>query len=56
MFRALSGLSGKDLGLFFGGVNGALIIVMHNRIAQEGAQNYHFKKKLEKIKELILNI
>ena len=39
MARALSGLSGKDLGLFFGGVSGALITVMHKRIAQEAAQN-----------------
>ena len=55
MARALSGLSGRDLGLYFGGVSGALIAVMHNRIAQEAAQNRRFKKKLEKIKEQILN-
>lgn len=54
--RALSGLSGKDLGLFFGGVSGALISVMHKRIEQEAVQKYRFKKKLEKIKEQILNI
>ena len=53
--RALSGLSGRDLGLYFGGVSGALITVVHERIAQEAAQNYRFKKKLEKIKEQILN-
>jgi hypothetical protein len=56
MARALSGLSGRDLGLYFGGVSGALITVMHKRIAQEAVQNYRFKKKLEKIKEQILNI
>ena len=54
--RDLSGLFGRDLGLFFGGVSGALITVMHKRIAQEAAQNKQFKKKLEKIKEQILNI
>jgi putative transposase len=54
--RALSGLSGRDLGIFFGGVSGALITVMHKRIAQQAAQNKQFKKKLEKIKEQILNI
>ena len=56
MARALSGLSGKDLGLYFGGVSGALISVMHKPIAQEVAQNKHFKKKLGKIKEQILDI
>ena len=56
MARDLGGLSGRDLGLYFGGVSGALITVMHKRIAQEAVQNKQFKKKLEKIKELILNI
>ena len=56
MARALSGLSGRDLGLYFGGVSGALMTIMHIRIAQEAAQNRGFKKKLEKIKEQILNI
>ena len=54
--RALSGLSGRDLGLYFSGVSGALITVVHERIAQEGAENRGFKKELEKIKELILNV
>ena len=54
--RALSGLSGRDLGLYFGGVSGALISVVHKRIAQKATQNKQFKKKLEKIKEQILNI
>jgi hypothetical protein len=39
MARDLGGLSGRDLGLYFGGVSGALITVMHKRIAQEAAQN-----------------
>ena len=56
MARDLSGFSGRDLGLYFGGINGALITVMHKRIAQEAAQNYRFKKKLEKTKEQLLNI
>ena len=54
--RALSGLSGRDLGLYFGGVSGAMTTIMHKRIAPEAAQNRRFKKKLEKIKEPILNI
>jgi hypothetical protein len=53
MIRASSGLSGRDLGLYFGGVSGALIAVMHKRIAQEAVQNRRFKKELVKIKELI---
>ena len=56
MARALSGLSGKDLGLYFGRVSGALITVIHKRITQEAAQNKQFKKELDKIKERILNI
>ena len=55
MARALSGLSGRDLVLYFGGVSGALITVMHKRIEQEAAQNRRFKKELVKIKEQILN-
>ena len=56
MARALSGLSGRDLGLYFGGVSGALITIMHKRISKEAVQNYRFKKKLEKSKEQILDI
>ena len=54
--RDLSGMSCKDLGLYFGGVSGALITIMYNRIAQEVAQNRRFRQKLEKTKKLILNI
>jgi chromosomal replication initiation ATPase DnaA len=53
--RDLSGMSCKDLGLYFGGVSGALITIMYNRIAQEAAQNRRFKHKLEKIKKQIFN-
>jgi hypothetical protein len=54
--RDLSGMSGKDLGLYFGGVSGALFTIMYNRIVQEAAQNRGLKKRLEKIKNRILNI
>jgi len=36
--REVSGMSGKDLGGHFGGVSGALITMMHNRIAEETAE------------------
>jgi putative transposase len=54
--RALSGMSGKDLGLYFGGVSGALITIMSNRIAQQAEQNRRFRKRLEVIIKRILNI
>jgi REP element-mobilizing transposase RayT len=54
--RELSGMSCKDLGLYFGGVSGALITMMSNRIAQEIAQNRRFKHRIEQIKKRIFNI
>jgi putative transposase len=54
--RDLSGMSGKDLGLYFGEVSGALVTIMSNRIAQEAAQNRRFRKRLAKTKRRILNI
>jgi chromosomal replication initiation ATPase DnaA len=37
--RDLSGVSCKDLGLYFGGVSGVLITIMSNRITQEVEKN-----------------
>jgi chromosomal replication initiation ATPase DnaA len=54
--RDLSGLSGKDLGLYFGGVSGAPVTIMYSRIAQEATQNRRFRKRLEKTRKRILNI
>ena len=54
--RDLSGLSGKDLGLYFGGVSGSLITIMYNRIAEETARNRRLKTRIEKVKKQILNI
>ena len=56
MARDLGGLSGRDLGLYFDGVSSALIAAMHKLIAKEAPRNQRFKKELEKIKELILNV
>ena len=51
--RELSGMSCKDLGLYFGEVSGALIRMMNNHIAREAAQNRRFKHRLAKIKRRI---
>ena len=53
--RDISGLSGRDLGDYFGGVSGALITIMYNRITQEVARNRRFRNKLERIKTQIFN-
>lgn len=54
--RDICALPGKDLGDFFGGVSGALITMMYNRIAEEVGQNRGFKNKLERIRKRIFNI
>jgi len=54
--RTLSGLSGKDLGLYFGGVSGALITIMYNRIAQEVTRNRRLKNKIVKVQKQLFNI
>lgn len=53
--REVSGMSGKDLGGRFGGVSGALITMMYNRIVEEIAQNRRFKHRVEKTKKRIFN-
>lgn len=52
--REVSGMSGKDLGDRFGGVSGALITIMYNRIVAESAQNRRLKRRIEKTKKRIL--
>ena len=54
--RDISGLSCTDLGLYFGGVSGALITMMYNRVSNEAANNRRFKGRIEKIKRRISNI
>jgi hypothetical protein len=54
--RELSRLSCKDLGVFFGGVSGALITMMNKRIVEEIDKNRTLKRKVEKIKNQIFNI
>ena len=54
--RDLCRLSCKDLGAFFGGVSGALITIMYNRIADETARDIRLRRKVEKIRKQIFNI
>lgn len=54
--RTLSGLSCKDLGLYFDGVSGALITIMYNRIAEAATRNRRLKCQIEKVKKRIFNI
>ena len=54
--RTLCGLSGVELGKYFGGVSGSLITIMTNRIREEIQKNRKLKKKVKVIKEQILNI
>ena len=54
--RDLCGLSCKELGAFFGGVGGALITIMYNRMAEETARSMRLRRKVENIQKRILNI
>ncbi len=54
--RDMSGKSCKDLGEFFGGVSGALITMVYNRVAKKAEQNRRIKRRISKIKKRILNI
>lgn len=54
--RDLGGISCSDLGVFFGGVSGALITMMEKRISEEININPRLKRKIEKIKKEIFNI
>ena len=54
--RDLSGMSCKDLGLFFGGVSGALITIMYNRVKEQATRKRRLKRRIEKVKIRIFNI
>jgi len=54
--RDMSGASCKDLGLYFGGVSGALITIMHKRIAEESNRSRRFKRRIDTIRKRIFNI
>jgi len=54
--KELSGLTCRDLGIYFGGVSGALITMMANRIAQRQIQDQVLEERINKIKGQIFNI
>jgi chromosomal replication initiation ATPase DnaA len=54
--RDVSGMSCTYLGVHFGGVRGALITMMHNRVAKESSKNRLLKGRINKIKQRIFNI
>jgi len=54
--RDISGMSCTDLGDYFGGVSGALITMMYNRVSNEAANNRRFKGRIEKIKRRIFKM
>jgi REP element-mobilizing transposase RayT len=54
--RDLSGISCRDLGVFFGGVSGAAITMKYNQVIRETEQNRKLRGKTKRIKQQILNI
>ena len=51
-----TGITCKDLGEYFGGVSGALITMMHNRIADESKRNKRLKGRIDNIRNQIFKI
>ena len=54
--RDVTGISCKDLGEYFGGVSGALITMVQNRIADESGKNKRLKGKINKIRMQIAKL
>lgn len=54
--RDLSGVSGKDLGVFFGGISGAAITMKYNRISAELMRNKKLHDKITNLKKQLHNI
>jgi len=52
----MTGITCKDLGGYFGGVGGALITMMHKRIADESKKNKRLKGRIENIRNQIFKI
>jgi hypothetical protein len=49
----MTGITCEDLGKYFGGVSGALITMMHNRVAEESKRNKRLKGRINKIRKSI---
>ena len=54
--RDMTGITCKDLGEYFGGVSGALITMLHNRIAEESKKNKRLKVRIDNIRNQIFKI
>ncbi|NIO04188.1 MAG: hypothetical protein GTN74_06110 [Proteobacteria bacterium] len=54
--RDLSGVSGRDLGEFFGGVSGAAVAVRYNQVNRAVARDKELRGQVDRIKERIFNI
>jgi len=54
--RDMTGITCKDLGEYFCGVSGALITMMHNRIADESKKNKRLKGRIDNIRNQIFKI
>ena len=53
--RDMTGITCKDLGEYFGWVSGALITMMHNRIADESKRNKRLKGRINNIRNQIFS-
>jgi len=54
--RDMTGITSKDLGEYFGGVSGALITMMHNRITDESKKNKRLKGRINNVRNRIFKI
>ena len=54
--RDLSGVSGKDIGVFFNGISGAAITMKYNQMSAELMRNKKLRDTITNLKKQILNI
>ena len=52
----MGGITCSDLGVYFGGVSGALIAAMHKRVSEEAGKDRRFKRRIDKLIRQILII
>ncbi|MCC7238419.1 MAG: hypothetical protein IT421_02795 [Candidatus Brocadia sp.] len=54
--RDLSGVSGKELGIFFGGISGAAITMKYNQVNAELMRNKKLRDQVTNLRKHFLNI
>jgi chromosomal replication initiation ATPase DnaA len=54
--RDMTGITCNGLGEYFGGVSGAIITMVHNRIADESKKNKRLKGRIDNIRNQIFKI